>query len=297
MLRKEDTQPEPITQTWIELADGRQLPLDKPVPIGRIASNTIVIDNDSVSRRHAILQMDPHGRWIFTDLSSTNGSLLNDRRVAESTRLHDGDKITIGGVSCVFRTTTVGDESDAGSSINAALTTLELNRISSWMLLADVIGSSTLAQQMDESELRPRLNRLFAQLRDLIQTHQGTVNKYLGDGLLAYWNADQTDTARMRAALTALTEYQWQSPLPLRLVLHHGWLHAGGGLMRGEESLSGSDLNFTFRMEKLAGQLRLTVLLSEPALRALEPLPDFVETGRHTVDGFFGEHLFYSLQR
>lgn len=66
----------------------------EPVSIGRGSDNTMVLDNDSVSRKHAVIR--PLGdNWIIEDLDSTNGTYVNDNSV-RSHVLRKGDQIKIG---------------------------------------------------------------------------------------------------------------------------------------------------------------------------------------------------------
>lgn len=65
------------------------------IVMGRDAGCDIVVNDISASRRHAELRRDQHGQWIVTDLDSTNGTMVNGRRIA-SQPLYLGDVITIG---------------------------------------------------------------------------------------------------------------------------------------------------------------------------------------------------------
>lgn len=64
--------------------------------IGRDVKNSIVIDLDNVSRRHA--KISPRqGKYYLDDLGSTNGTYLNDQEVLEETTLRTGDFVKVGG--------------------------------------------------------------------------------------------------------------------------------------------------------------------------------------------------------
>ena len=71
------------------------------VSIGRLSENAIVIDNLSVSRRHAVITADPEG-YTLTDQGSKNGTLLNGAPVT-SARLSNGDTIMIGKYELLFQ--------------------------------------------------------------------------------------------------------------------------------------------------------------------------------------------------
>ena len=75
---------------------GRRFVLDtETVRVGRGSDNTIVLDGDSVSRRHCIFEKRS-GSWWCVDDTSTNGSYVNDERVRPGSELKNGDKIKIG---------------------------------------------------------------------------------------------------------------------------------------------------------------------------------------------------------
>jgi adenylate cyclase len=69
--------------------------------IGRATDNDIVLNDFSVSRRHAYLRRE-NGVWVLRDNHSTNGVRVNDRPVPESP-VADGDAATIGTFRLVFR--------------------------------------------------------------------------------------------------------------------------------------------------------------------------------------------------
>jgi pSer/pThr/pTyr-binding forkhead associated (FHA) protein len=71
--------------------------------IGRGAENDVALSWDStVSQLHAVLERYPAG-WSVRDLGSTNGTFVNNTRVAAEHRLRNGDEVTIGSSRLVFR--------------------------------------------------------------------------------------------------------------------------------------------------------------------------------------------------
>jgi len=71
-----------------------------PTRIGRGADNHILLDGDSVSRRHAHLERSNDG-WSLVDDGSTNGTYLNDELLTRGSVLANGDRIKIG--STIFK--------------------------------------------------------------------------------------------------------------------------------------------------------------------------------------------------
>ena len=75
---------------------GRRFVLDSsPIRVGRGVENNIVLEGDSVSRRHAHFEQRI-GSWWCVDDGSTNGSYLNDEQIMRESRLGNGDRIKIG---------------------------------------------------------------------------------------------------------------------------------------------------------------------------------------------------------
>jgi two-component system cell cycle response regulator len=75
---------------------GKRFVLDtSPTKVGRGADNEIVLDGDSVSRRHA--QFEQRGaNWILVDLGSTNGTYCNDEQIQRDVILRNGDRVKVG---------------------------------------------------------------------------------------------------------------------------------------------------------------------------------------------------------
>lgn len=75
---------------------GRRFVLEmSPVRIGRGVENQIVLEGDSVSRRHAHFEQRAETWWCVDD-GSTNGSYINDEQIMRESRLDNGDRIKIG---------------------------------------------------------------------------------------------------------------------------------------------------------------------------------------------------------
>ena len=90
-----------LPKAWLDVG-GQQVPLPQDVSvIGRGTEADVQVTDPGVSRRHAMLRLRPTPSIV--DLGSTNGMLVDDRRV-EQADLYDGSIITIGSTRIVFRT-------------------------------------------------------------------------------------------------------------------------------------------------------------------------------------------------
>jgi pilus assembly protein CpaF len=76
-------------------ADRREA-FDRPeITVGRVQGNDLMLAKGNVSKRHARL-LHRDGRFIVTDLKSTNGTYVNGRKISQATIVREGDKIYIG---------------------------------------------------------------------------------------------------------------------------------------------------------------------------------------------------------
>jgi len=65
------------------------------ISIGRTEGNDLILPKSNVSKRHARLVFTD-GRYVVTDLNSTNGTYVNRYRITEATVVYPGDRIYIG---------------------------------------------------------------------------------------------------------------------------------------------------------------------------------------------------------
>ena len=95
--------------------NGARVMVDKDATIvGRDRSGDVVIDDPTVSRRHAEIVRTPDG-WAVKDLDSKNGTFVNQRNIREETyHLEDGDEIRLGAsqISLIYRQSDTPPQSD-----------------------------------------------------------------------------------------------------------------------------------------------------------------------------------------
>ena len=103
------TEPAPAATTArLAVAAAGSLAMDRPVyelgetvSIGRGEGNDIVVPDSFVSHEHALITRYKNEFWL-TDLSSTNGTFHNNRRVTDEVALHNGDLVVVGAVTFRF---------------------------------------------------------------------------------------------------------------------------------------------------------------------------------------------------
>jgi len=80
---------------------GRRTTITRDVTVGRDQANTIVLDMDNVSRRHARFYVVDDACFV-EDLGSTNGTFINDADISRATALKNGDLVKVGGAIFKF---------------------------------------------------------------------------------------------------------------------------------------------------------------------------------------------------
>jgi diguanylate cyclase (GGDEF)-like protein len=120
---------------------GRRIDLDDAgrAWIGRLDENDVVVDNVSVSRRHAEIVVHEHGATVF-DRGSTNGVYVNDTRVTECPLRH-GDLLKIG--STLFKVLTCEHPDSAYTD--------ELNRLATIDGLTQVMNRRRFMEQVERA--------------------------------------------------------------------------------------------------------------------------------------------------
>ena len=136
------------------------------------------------------------------------------------------------------------------------------------VMFTDIKGFTAFSERHKPQVVVARLNEYLAAMVQLIQQHDGTVDKFMGDGILAYWGAplSQPDHARravacalaMKQRMDELTQ-QWQrqglEPFVIRAGIQTGDVVAGNIGSRGQKmeyTVIGDTVNQASRLEGMA---------------------------------------------
>jgi len=124
------------------------------------------------------------------------------------------------------------------------------------LLFCDVRGFTTISEQFDAQGLTSLINKLLTPLTNVILERKGTVDKYMGDCIMAFWNAPLDDPEHAKhGCLSALAMLAEMDPLNDRLEIEakeegrkHIPLKVGLGLNSGECVVGnmGSDQRFDY---------------------------------------------------
>jgi class 3 adenylate cyclase len=282
----------PEESAWLEAADGTRHPIRGSCSLGRTAANTVVLESPKVSRRHALIHLQNIGEPWLIDFGSSNGTFVNKRRIHHPIRISDGDQITIGDQVLTFRQPTPISQESKTDLLQRTLR--EIENIPCWLLVADILGFTPLSRQMQSEDLDVLVGAWIFTCKEIIESRHGIVNKYLGDGFLAYWPAAATSPEDIAAVISAFKQLQQKKLPEFRFVVHFGPVAVGGIASMGEESLVGAEVNLIFRLEKLASSLGQPCALSGAAHAKLGELVPVNSLGEFESKGFERKCEFFA---
>ncbi len=160
------------------------------------------------------------------------------------------------------------------------------------VLFADLVGFTTISEKRDAEEVRELLSRYFDTSRRLIEIYGGTVEKFIGDAVMAVWGtptATEDDAERavraaldLVAAVSALGDEVGASELRARVGVLTGEAAVTIGA-EGQGMVAGDLVNTAARVQSAA--LPGTVLVGDSTRRASELAIVYEDAGTHELKG------------
>jgi adenylate cyclase len=153
------------------------------------------------------------------------------------------------------------------------------------LLFSDLSGFTTLSENMDPEDLLALLNEYLDDMTQVVLDHGGYVDKYIGDAIMAFWNApkavaDHADRAMLVAVTMqrhmAALNRRWggtsakQGDLKVRIGIHTGEVVVGnvGGVERINYSAIGDAVNLAARLEPANKTYDTLNMVSQATLEA-----------------------------
>jgi adenylate cyclase len=173
------------------------------------------------------------------------------------------------------------------------------------IMFMDVRGFTPISEQMTATELVEFINTLLAPLSDAIQSELGTIDKYIGDSIMAFWNApldiaDHTARAcraalKMREVVRGLNDSDAfgfaargfdDATVRIGIGLNAGFACVGnmGSAKRFNYSAMGDVVNVAARIESATKSFGVDILVSQDVARAA-PAMAFLEGGEILLKG------------
>ena len=178
------------------------------------------------------------------------------------------------------------------------------------ILFTDIAGYTSISDGMDPKALAGLLNSYFEVLVQPVTARGGTVDKFIGDALMAFWNAPDEQEDHADLALAAALEIQkvtqafnnkrmakGQKPLVTRIGVHTGRVLVGniGASERMNYTIVGDAVNTTARLEALGKDIGETLCISSDVKQAARADYPWREVHRVTLRGRSQETQVYSI--
>lgn len=146
------------------------------------------------------------------------------------------------------------------------------------VLFSDIVGFTSISEKLEAAQLAELLNVYLSAMTRVVQEGKGTIDKYIGDAIMAFWGAPMSDERHahdavlaalaMQTALTALNpkleEKGWPS-LKIGVGVNTGRMSVGnmGSEFRMAYTVMADAVNLASRLEALTRQYGVGVLVGE----------------------------------
>jgi adenylate cyclase len=155
------------------------------------------------------------------------------------------------------------------------------------ILFADIRGFTRMAEGMSPQQLRDFLNRFLTTMTEVIHAHDGTVDKYIGDAVMAFWGApidDPHHADRAVAAAIAMQEAvarlsdEFQSiglpPISVGIGINTGVVRVGdmGSRLRRSYTVIGDAVNLAARLEGLSKRYSVPIVIGDATRLAVRSI-------------------------
>jgi adenylate cyclase len=177
------------------------------------------------------------------------------------------------------------------------------------VMFCDIRGFTTLSEGLTSAELGKLINEFLTPMTEIIMAHKGTIDKYIGDCIMAFWNAPLDDPDHAKNAVAAA-----QGMRKKLVELNEGWkaqgkreIHIGIGINTGEcsvgnfgsnqkfnYSLLGDPVNLSSRLEGLTKQYHVDLMIGEDTAEMLDD-PNLIELDLVAVKGKSRAVRIYTL--
>lgn len=169
------------------------------------------------------------------------------------------------------------------------------------VLFSDIRGFTSFAEKVSPQELVNFLNKYFSQMAEAVIKNKGTLDKYIGDAVMAFWgapieNENQADDA-LESALSMAEKLKKFPGLKIGIGIHSGKAVVGniGSEERVQYTAIGDSVNIASRLESLNKEFRTQIIISEETKNKLKKNYKLKNLGPVTVKGKENKINIYSI--
>ena len=167
------------------------------------------------------------------------------------------------------------------------------------VLFSDIRGFTTISEGLGPDELTRLMNEYLSAMTEVVRKNRGTLDKYIGDAIMAFWGAPVSDAQHARQAVVTAMQMQAALPAVNKVFAAKGWpeIKIGVGVNTGEMTVGdmgsvvrkaytvmGDAVNLGSRLEGITKQYGVGILVGEGARKAIKDIV-FREVDRVQVKG------------
>lgn len=167
------------------------------------------------------------------------------------------------------------------------------------VLFSDIRNFTSISEKLDPKQLTELINAYLTPMTHIIHKQRGTIDKYIGDAVMAFWGAPLNDPDHARHALLAGLEMQQHLQGLMREFEARGWpvfrigvgINSGtmtvgnmGSEFRRAYTVMGDSVNLASRLESLTKQYGVGIIVGEATMNAV-PEAVYRELDRVRVKG------------
>lgn len=284
----------------IEGKSSQKITLSSIFSMGRGSGNDLVINDSRASRNHAVIRLQGDKLYYLVDLGSSNGTLLNGRRVTIPLALKSGDEIQIANYRLSFTHETPSEVSEPNHEMR---TQVEFTSETVSILVVDIRNYTTLSEAIPTEDLSRLVGKWFQNAGLIIERNGGSIDKFIGDAVMAFWLKARTEgdknyilgplrTAVELVQLANTFHRQLSSQYPDFSFQVGCGINSGRAVLgnlgvdaRRDFTATGDCVNVAFRLESLCKELKKTIIVSEDVRNAAGDHFSFEDLGLHKVKG------------
>ena len=175
----------------------------------------------------------------------------------------------------------LAESGNAGAPIS---TEVDASRREITVLFADINDFTAICENLPPETVASLMQRVFTEMAGAVVAQQGTIDKYIGDAIMAFWNAPENEPEHARRALAAAQDIQQRvaslgsfcqslgiNPLKIGIGIETGYALVGnfGPIHRRTYTALGEPVILASRIEALTASLQQPILIGQSCAEAI----------------------------
>lgn len=265
--------------------------------LGRGPENDVILPYSWVSRKHTMVQQEKTGIYHLMDLGSSNGTYVNSKRIYSPTVLNNGDIITLG--KTTIRFVHFVEQKSPTSEVEATLdmTIAYIQREVVTIMVCDIHDFTSISERLGNQVVSKLLQFWTKKVGAIIQEHDGLVDKFIGDAVMAVWTGGAVSRGIRNALRTALeisvatrkigeSVPGLRSPLCIGGAINTGEAMMGNmGMTSRDSTVIGDVVNVAFRLESLTIKDDIDIIIGNNTAKHIDEVDKYFTKRELTLKG------------